>query len=1233
MNKKCFFALVTLLTVTSSARAWWDTQVRAQQPWPLVQELAAPDGAGARDVRADAQADGGRGGDAVLLRPGETLGFSVELPRSVYAVWAIARALEDEMVLLEGDDREQEFDLPGGTVTIRTPRKPVYLSLKITPAAGDSQEWYMPIAFRTDYAVVGSLYFPLHVPGPCRIEIGLNERSEHSLLFQRFEIRDTLGGTARVAAKTQRMLTSDEELAALRDDPGRHRLPPERTIEQRRERADQIWDSAPPLNLMTADPLFRGWRGIMGAHGRGGVNDVALAYERTGNLEAAWDGAVMLCAIAEKYPGLDHYYSEVSGHANFNRENTLIWGSRGGKTVYSGHEPGRLKELATAYDRLFDAIKDNQDLADYVNTRIPWVKTPADVIELLDTHILQHGMDCLNRRVMRSDPVSAFIPLVQGVNQVSHAMLENGLFKRVHYNMADAGGLDDQVFTSFNRGGVHYVGATGYVGPALSEIAGILGRYVAAGGDRRFDMNNPELYPHMPEAELTKQKLHAAGGFPFIIGDSMDLRRPRLPDIPSFPSRYVEGFGAIVLESGQTDTNPLVKRAVAIRTGIGRGHAHQDTLNLEMFAHGTRLAPDLGGRHEGNLRATPNMRINRMHNLVEIDERNFENSFPGSTVSATGWPTALAALPGSHYAAAAARATSHPEVSLYHRATAMIDGDTGPEHADVYLFDVFRVAGGRVHTYCFHGAPTADENRLDTNVSLEPASSDTAMAYMAARPEASRQEGRAGDYLRATWELDEDMRRHYQRDFFKPDQPVGLTLHLFGRENDHVMVGSAQSDAYPVAMPYLHVQGRQADEGRVSVYPALYEAWSGQPFMGAQRELKVEPADPDDARRGVALEVEMDNDRRDLLFASRRPEIIHQVEGGLRVNGEYALLSEDAQGLRLLHLVGGTEIERDDIRVSAERGVHTARITAADWRNHGLTLSDPMPEGLLDGALARIGNERHWSAFELDRVSGTNARVLRTPRYYQSNIEFVDAENRLVATELEPMVYGSDTRHADGTTVTNEDHDRYWKATLEPRERWMYLGWPGTELSYPDTVEWDDVPDADGDGRRTLRLLTDERDTRATGVTAGDVLLEMEVTRVDPENNLFYFRMPENPEYQAGGWQFVRREIVNEDGSKRWLASYPGTTFSWLLEGNEPVADALFTADDHGNRKLYAYHFGPDDIFEVPTFVHVARVEPGVYAVRANVPCIVSLPGIGEVRLSAEALREGAVMLHEERRK
>ena len=129
-----------------------------------------------------------------------------------------------------------------------------------------------------------------------------------------------------------------------------------------------------------------------------------------------------------------------------------------------------------------------------------------------------------------------------------------------------------------------------------------------------------------------------------IIGDSMDLARGRQPGAGDYPSRVIEGFGQAILDAGQDEANPLAKRAVSIHTGIGRGHAHQDTLNIEIFAHGCRLAPDLGGRHAGRNRSSPNMRRNRMHNVVWVDDAEFHNPYAGSTTAATGWTTAFSPI-------------------------------------------------------------------------------------------------------------------------------------------------------------------------------------------------------------------------------------------------------------------------------------------------------------------------------------------------------------------------------------------------------------------------------------------------------------------------------------------------------------------------------------------------------------------------------------------------------------
>jgi len=1210
-----------------AAYGWWDTQVRAQKPLPLVKEFEAEEckATVGAEVRQDTQADGGRGGRVVYLKPGAALVFTANLKRSVYCVWAIARA--DEKEFAPPKEREQELELPGGKVKIPYARQPVFATLTVTRPDGRVESSVMPITYRTDYAVVSRMYFVLHVEGRCEVRFGLDARSEIGLLVDRLELRDALGNCARKAAKTSRMLTSDQELVRIRTEFAQkqagHRprwlLIAPRTPEERRARNDQLWETAPPLNLLTADPMFDRWQRVTGNPGLSpnGFLGCADCYEATGNEDIAMDGAVLLCAFAEKYPGIDHYVAETGGYSQLASPNPLYWGSRDGKTVYSGWEGPNLERYATAYDKLFDFIRSSQALADYVHTRVPWVKTPRDVIELIDTNLLQHGMDCLNRRVIRSDEASAFVPLVQGVNDVSRRMLADGLFSKMHYNMADAGGIDDQAFTSFSRGGVHYIGATGYVGPALTHIADILKKYVDAGGDRRFALD-PERYPHMAEAEKTRQALYCAGGFTTVVGDSMDMRRNRTPNIPEFPSRVVEGFGEAILEDGQGQPNALLKRAVHVHTGIGRGHAHQDMLTLEMFAHSTRLAPDLGGRREGGNYSIPDMRHNRMHNLVEVDERNFHNVYPGSTTSGTGWTTAFSPQPGAQYMANAARATSHPHVRLYHRATVMIDGPITERGADIYVFDVFRVAGGRVHTYCFHGTMTEGE-KLEANVPLAPATSEIARKYMQGRPEASQVEGRATDPLVVTWRMDPALQKHYQAEFHQPDRPVSLTLSLFGQDGAHVMVGSATSPVYPVAMPYLHVQTRQEEEGLVSIYPALYEAHAGAPFITGKHRMKVTP-ESREAESAVALVVMVGDQRQDTLFHSLKPAILHTLEDGTRVAGEFAFVSEDADGLRLLHLVGGTQLLRGDVAVRCEKPAHEARVEAVDYPRHRLTLSADMPALLLDGQVALLGNERHWTEFQLGQVGGRTAAVVRTPRYYQSPITFVESEKRLVATELEPMVYGADTKHCDGTTVTNEAHTKFWRATLEPRERWMYLGWPGTRLSYPTEVTWKDLPDADGDGRRTLRLIGNKGDKDKDGNSLeGKVLLELEVTRVEPRENLFYFKMPDNPDYQHGGWQYAHRLLVNEDGTKKWWASYPGTSFAWILEGDEPVRDADFAdTDKDGRRKLFAYHFGPGDTFRVNAFVHVSRRERGLYQVRANVPCALTLPGTGPVEISPD---------------
>src|SRR5690606_29736022 len=77
-----------------------------------------------------------------------------------------------------------------------------------------------------------------------------------------------------------------------------------------------------------------------------------------------------------------------------------------------------------AYDRLFPLIKDNPLLAEAIGQVIPWVKSPQDVIELIDVKLVQHFYDACDRGEirfsLRCDPLVA---IVQGNNEAGLAML------------------------------------------------------------------------------------------------------------------------------------------------------------------------------------------------------------------------------------------------------------------------------------------------------------------------------------------------------------------------------------------------------------------------------------------------------------------------------------------------------------------------------------------------------------------------------------------------------------------------------------------------------------------------------------------------------------------------------------------------------------------------------------------------------------------------------------------
>jgi hypothetical protein len=1252
-------ALGLLLLGAGDSRAWWDTLLSEFRPVPLVREIEAESCSGvpADAVTQDAEANGGRGGKAVRLTPdGPGLTTELDLEPGLYALFTIARD-------------------PEGQTGVNL------MALDVTEhATGQKRSWTIPVAYREAYFASGQMYFPAYAGGRYTVTSRLVSRlpqkpsdpsfprwfdsttlaftngAVRPLLADRLELRDVLANCAGVAAKTKRMLTDDSELAAhraqfaamtatnagaclpfgkewiaLQGAKAPAWLAQGRPSGERQARNMDLWSLVPDFNDAIYSVNTTPWALVIGRDRPGLIVDAAEAYEKTGHAEFGWDGAVLLCALAEKYPALDYFAQAIGGAAsqvcNVGMARPFMFQCPPGKNVYRGWSSDTMLKMATAYDKLFDFIQDNQALAAFVGTRIPWVKTPADVIKLLDVNLLQSGMDGCNRTYIAGDDLpSALIPLVQGVNPVSDRMLDTGLFRAMCMNLTFRGGIADQAINSYSRDGVHYIGSVGYLTKDLQNIGTVLNRYRKLGGAARFDVFDERICPQMKEADATLAQLRAGGGYRLLQGDAGDLRLQRESPFTPWPSRVLGGFGAAILESGQFGNDPLAMRGVGLTFGSGRGHAQQDTLNLEIFAHGCRVSPDLGGREEGSNRGRPNMRWNKVHNLVEVDGRNFDNPYAGSTTAGTGWNTSFSPQSGSQFMEHHARATSHTNVSLYARQTALID--TGER--DSYLFDVFRVRGGKVHTYCFHGCPT---ERLAVNADLAPAHSAAAQDYLQQHFKDTQREGTMPVTLVADWPMEPALQQHYQGVGYESNRTVTTRLTLFGHEGDVLMVGNAWSDRYRYNFPFLYVQGQQDQEGRESVFPAIIEPFAGAPFIRTSRLLTVEPAQTG-AEAAVAVEVVTTAGATDILYASGKPDQPTRsvdaigADSMFRVSGKFAFLSRDAKGLRLAHLVGGTELAADDITITTARREYTARIGAVRYADRTVEVDAALPARLLKGAVVGFGAEGTGGlqhAFRLERLetAGKGTRLVheKTALFYRSKVLDVDETGGTVEAEIEPSIFGADTRFCERVTVTDEGGRRHWKASLVEAERWMHVGFPGYRTSWPDRITMADVPDTNGDGRRVLRLLAATKDvTPGGGVAEGDTLQELDVTRVAEDGATFYFKMPTDEDYQRGGWQYVDRWMVNEEGSCRWRASYPGMSFRWKLDGGCRAGD--FTdANGDGASRLDACVFGPGDQLRTDTFVHVRRLAtPGTYAIRANVPCTLALPGDGysAARLGAD---------------
>lgn len=835
------------------------------------------------------------------------------------------------------------------------------------------------------------------------------------------------------------------------------------------------------------------------------------------------DAAVALVRYAWTFPAMDaaNAHSAVMiERGSFGRDYRCR--RRDSTANFMDHYANYLRPLY-AYDRLFEYIRNSRDLAESVKRFVPWVNGPQDVVALLDVYLVQTTAKRIMRYHYHTDPMEiANAAAVLGDNSVTEPWMQ-WLFTRTFIYPLPPTGIQDAMITGCCRDGCEYIGSTYYAqGEGAERTAAALDRYRAAGGLSRYSLTDPAVYPK-PVAQCYWRIRNVVAGGDFLrIGDvtgpdkgpghtlrDLDFARHgwawtadgqfafiirhylgRSPDDTDDDWRRIEEAAARVkrapwldnpsrvmpmwagvLETGHEHDDMRFRRAAYVRVGFGVGHEHADSLDLQVVAHGLPATVD-GGQRSAPRYSSPADRATRVHNLVEVDGRNH---------TVYSWVRTLADIRGARYLLA--EAVPPAGARHYSRQVALIDcddvADVSPavdvraqrppaplpplktKTPDSYVFDVFRVSGGQMHTYCFHATVNDEFWWNAADVSAVPAdATGPAAEYLRVfdRMPEQRMVGRAPAVLQAIWRQARvsegrgfGCEKHMLGPAFDPSAPRRYTrLSLHDAAGLRAMKAEMVCFQWGYNLSCLMAQRTGPQGGPLdSAFAAVIEPYMGEPFIAAQRILPIENNDGD-ALRAVAVEVRLPGGRTDVCFADGRPDRRRRLpDAGIEACGEFAMYSTDASGVRRAVLVGGTLLAGPDLRMESAARQRTGRVIRADYLKRSIWIDAPWPARRGDTVLEAGSDGRITTvtASEVAPEEGSTRLVLNSGGdFYRSQVLAVEPDG-VVRCVLPPAM--GRRSGIDRNWVASDDMMRsFWRADVVGRGVFRLRGAPVARESF-----------------------------------------------------------------------------------------------------------------------------------------------------------------------------------------
>ncbi len=745
------------------------------------------------------------------------------------------------------------------------------------------------------------------------------------------------------------------------------------------------------------------------------ISTLANAYTHTGDAQYARKCGVLLARLADVYPDMDWYpmvrqgFSHSDGSSGVGRVEGCIW------ETYNG------TSWCLAYDRIYDALREDGDLAAFVGRkhqeqRLPAIASPAQLADHVERHLIEEIVEGVkdgrifgNQGMHQSTMIAAALALDRpgGSNALIEWAFAPGARDFSNRNATGkaplaGGGLRGALTDLMDRDGLGNEGAPGYSlwGGSLQQVADLLEacptyhgysiyrnfpkfhQYFLAswrwscleavtppigdsGGTGRWGCVTPgaaallSAYRVYRELELARWALHLLGGKLDSVHGSIFDADP-------------EKLRADVAEAAK-NAPPLSSQLMdGFGLAILQTPQAQDGRALWMYfgrntGHGHLDRLNLG-LYACGIDMLPDLGYPEFASGRPRDHawtrNNASHAVP--TVDAASQLPSYTGHVNAFEPEGKVRLVDVSSDGLYPGATTvrrtawMVDDDE--QHS--YVLDIVRLRGGSRHTLCWPGPSDA---ATATGLTLAKQPTGTyAGPDVPAEAEAKLYDKKAGYSFLTNVERAANPPAVFTVDWLARDaynQPTPgrephLLLHSLTPLTEAALAdGEPPQNRKGAPRKLRYLMLDRRGQDLDSTFVTVLEPYDKTPLIRSVRLVPV--VDAPAGTNPVAVEVTLANGRVDTLIATERPG--HVQAGGVTLDGACGFVARQDGKVAIARLMGGVRLSCDGLDLRVPTSAYTGEIRSAEPGypdDQRILLSAAIPkEGRVPGRVLIVRND------------------------------------------------------------------------------------------------------------------------------------------------------------------------------------------------------------------------------------------------------------------------------------